>query len=266
VEGILKHLRVRNFKGKLDIMIGKDFAPYKTVWTDKRYDASEYGTKLLKMIIPDCEFDYPKSIYTVLECLTAVVRMNKEAIILDFFAGSGTTGHATMLLNREDGGNRQFILCTNNENGIAEEVTYPRIKNVIEGYADVPGIPANVRYFKTAFVPKSPVSDDTRYELVQHSTDMICVREDTFKHLVDEADYKIFRNACHYTAILFNIDALSEFKERLNDLTGEPMHIYVFSLTGDTYESDFADLQQEHVLCPIPESILEVYRRIQERK
>jgi len=59
---------------------------------------------------------------------------NKNAVILDFFAGSGTTGHAVLQLNKQDGGNRKFILCTNNENKICEEVTYPRIRNVIKGY------------------------------------------------------------------------------------------------------------------------------------
>ena len=60
--------------------------------------------------------------------------MKKDAIILDIFAGSGTTGHAVLELNKKDGGNRQFILCTNNENNICTDVTYPRLKKVIEGY------------------------------------------------------------------------------------------------------------------------------------
>ncbi len=77
----------------------------------------------------------------------------KNAIVLDFFAGSGTTAHATLKLNAEDGGNRKFILCTNNENNICEEVTYERIKRVIGGYGDVPGIPANLKYYRTEFVP-----------------------------------------------------------------------------------------------------------------
>ena len=78
---------------------------------------------------------------------------NKNSVILDFFAGSGTTGHAVLELNKEDGGNRQFILCTNNENNICEEVTYQRLKKVIKGYTtpkgkEVEGIPANLKYYK----------------------------------------------------------------------------------------------------------------------
>jgi adenine-specific DNA-methyltransferase len=167
-----------------------------------------------------------------------------------------------MILNREDGGIRQFILCTNNENNIAEEVTYPRIRSAINGYADVEGIPANVRYFKTAFVTKSNVSDDTRYELVARATDMICVREGTFQVVADEQAFKVFENDQQYTAILYNIDALPNLREYLQARADRSVHIYVFSLTDDTYEEDFASLEQEHSLLPIPESILEVYRRI----
>jgi adenine-specific DNA-methyltransferase len=61
---------------------------------------------------------------------------DKESVVLDFFAGSGTTGHAVLETNKKDNGNRQYILCTNNEQNICEEVTYQRLKNVIEGYAD----------------------------------------------------------------------------------------------------------------------------------
>ena len=73
---------------------------------------------------------------------------NKNATILDYFAGSGTTGHAVMQLNKEDGGNRKYILCTNNENNICEEVTYKRLKNIQKE------LPHNLKYYKTDFIPK----------------------------------------------------------------------------------------------------------------
>jgi adenine-specific DNA-methyltransferase len=262
VEDISHVLRIKTSRnGKVQIMIAKDYGTYKTVWQDKRYDASEYGTKLLREIIPDCDFDFPKSLYTVQDCLSAVIKNNHRATILDFFAGSGTTGHAVMALNKEDGGNRQFILCTNNENNIAEEVTYPRIKNVINGYADVEGIPANIRYFKTAFVPKSDVSDDTRKALITKSTEMLCVKESTFKKSFDNKKFKIYRNAERAAAILFDLDALYEFKERIENV-GLPTNIYVFSLTSDNFAEDFTDLGVKHRIRPIPEGILEVYRKI----
>lgn len=166
-----------------------------------------------------------------------------------------------MELNKEDGGKRQFILCTNNENGIAEEVTYPRLNNIINGYADVEGIPANVRYFKTAFIPKSKVSDDTRRSLIAKSTEMLCVKESTFKKVVNKNKFKIFRNQEQATGVLFDLDSIDEFKKKL-DATELPASIYVFSLTSDNFSEDFQDLKIKHRIRPIPEGILEVYRKI----
>ncbi len=138
VEEIKDILQVKKGRsGILQIMIAKDYGTYKTVWTDKKYEASEYGTKLLREIVPNCDFDFPKSLYTVFDCIYAVVGDKPNAIILDFFAGSGTTGHAVLEMNKKDNGKRKFILCTNNENNICEDVTYPRVKNVIQGYKGV---------------------------------------------------------------------------------------------------------------------------------
>ena len=89
------------------------------------------GTDLIKDIFKSNQFSYPKPLELITEIIRAVSKEN--SIILDFFAGSGTTAHAVLELNKEDGGNRRFILCTNNENGICENVTYPRIKTVITG-------------------------------------------------------------------------------------------------------------------------------------
>lgn len=163
-------------KNEYDIEIGKDFTPYRTVWNDKKYDANEYGTQLIKSMIPNCDFSFPKSIYTVYECLYAVTKDKPDAIILDYFAGSGTTGHATLMMNKLLGGNRHFILCTNNDvgekkekeykkkygeidsesdkwidwkekYGIASSVTYPRIKSTIEGFK-------HKKDFKTSLLEK----------------------------------------------------------------------------------------------------------------
>ncbi len=241
----------------------KSYAPAgrkpKTIWKEPYYSATSHGTKLLIDILGKNNFTYPKSLYAVKDCLQYYA--DKDSLILDFFAGSGTTGHAAMMLNEEDNGNRRFILCTNNENGIAEDVCYPRIKNIIKGYSKVKGIPANLRYFKTAFVSKSKVSDDTRRELVNRSTEMICVRENTFEKVMDKKEFKIFKDNEHATGILFDLDEVESFKEKLRG-QNMPANIYVFSLTKDTFDEDFEDLGLEHELCPIPESILEVYKKL----
>lgn len=135
VEDIKSELNIKKNKktGLYEVFRIKCNINYKTVWTDKKYNAKTYGTQLIGSII-NKDFPFPKSLYNVQECILASTKYNKNAIILDFFAGSGTTGHAVLELNKQDGGNRKFILCTNNENKICEEVTYPRIHNVIKGY------------------------------------------------------------------------------------------------------------------------------------
>ncbi len=94
-----------------------------------------------------------------------------DITVLDFFAGSATTGHAVVALNAEDGGTRKFILCTNNENDICDTKTYPRLKNVAEGYGKYKALPFNLKYYKTDFV-----SRDEEYlsdALLEHMTEMI---------------------------------------------------------------------------------------------
>ena len=126
----IKHLlRTKKTKTGYEIEIGKDFELYRTVWEDSRYDANIYGTQILKSLVPDCDFAFPKSLWNVYDCLYSVVADDKDAIILDFFGGSGTTAHAVLELNK-DGGNRKFIICE--QMHYVETVTRERIKKVIE--------------------------------------------------------------------------------------------------------------------------------------
>ena len=126
----IKHLlRARKTKTGYQIEIGKDFGMYRTVWEDKRYDANIYGTQLVKSLVPDCDFDFPKSLWNVYDCLRSVIEDDKEAIVLDFFGGSGTTAHAVLELNK-DGGSRKFIICE--QMHYVETVTRERVKKVIE--------------------------------------------------------------------------------------------------------------------------------------
>lgn len=110
-----------------------------------------HGTKELKEIFNGgSPFKYPKPSNLILKLLEMVT--DKNSLVLDFFAGSGTTGHAVLKLNEQDKGSRQFILCTNNENNICEEITYERLKKVINGYYKkdkfINGIPSNLKYYK----------------------------------------------------------------------------------------------------------------------
>jgi len=130
IEKVKDLLIVSEKDGVYDIKIGKDFGQYKTVWIDKRYDANEYGTKLVKDLVPESNFSFPKSLWNVYDAIYAVVQDDKEAIVLDYHAGSGTTGHAVLNLNEEDNGNRKFVLIEQMD--YVKTITAPRIKEVLK--------------------------------------------------------------------------------------------------------------------------------------
>ena len=95
---------------RYEVEIGKDSGLYRTVWTDKKFDANENGTRLLNKLVPDAPFSFPKSLWAVYDCISAATQNDPEAIVLDFFAGSGTTGHALLEMNKNDKGQRRYIL------------------------------------------------------------------------------------------------------------------------------------------------------------
>jgi len=138
-----------------------------TLWNDMAQNTAGSGELEAIMGRPGT-FDNPKPTDLIMRCLTIG---NKNGYILDFFAGSGTTGHAVMKLNSEDGGHRQFILCTNNENNICESVTFERLKRVINGYGATTGIPTNLKYYRTDYVAKD--AEDISEELLAHIAEMI---------------------------------------------------------------------------------------------
>lgn len=130
VDEVRHLLRAKKTKTGYEIELGKDFGTYRTVWQDPRYDSNEYGTKMVKSLVPGCKFDFPKSLYNVYDCLYAAVGNNKNAVVLDFFAGSGTTAHALLQMNKDDDGNRTFILCE--QMHYVDSITRPRVQKVIE--------------------------------------------------------------------------------------------------------------------------------------
>ena len=125
-----------------------------TIWTEKEFFTTK-GSTYVRTLFGDKRFPYPKSLDFIVELLRATT--SDDSLIIDFFAGSGTTGEATMLINKGTEGNRRFILCTNNENNICRDVTYERIRRVIdkENYA------ASLKYYKVDYIP---ISDRMYYE------------------------------------------------------------------------------------------------------
>ena len=130
VDEIKTLLRAVWRNGHYEIELGKNFGMMRTVWQDSRYDANGYGSQLLREIVPGCDFTFPKSLWTVHDCLKAVVGEKKTAKVLDFFAGSGTTGHAVLELNKSDNGSRTFIMTEQLD--YAQTCTRQRIIEVIK--------------------------------------------------------------------------------------------------------------------------------------
>ena len=140
-------------------------------WSHVETGHTDEAKKELKAIFEGAiPFDTPKPV-RLLERIIQIASTD-ESIILDFFAGSGSTAHAVMKYNSEHKESRRsFILCTNNEGGICENVTYRRISNVVQGYAKVAGLPANLKYYHTDFVSKD--EDDLSEALLGHIAEMI---------------------------------------------------------------------------------------------
>lgn len=252
--------------GEIDIFRIKDERAPKTVWDCKRYDASTFGSKIVNDILPEYSFDYPKSLNAVYDSIYSVISDKKNAVVLDFFAGSGTTAHAVLELNKTDGGNRQCILATNNENGICENITYERVKRVIEGYTtpkgkQVAGLGGELHYLKTDFVPKDDIksiSDDDKIAFSHQVGVMLALKENTFNEVDSNNHYQIFSSNEKITGIYFseNIDILDELLNFLNK-QNLPCYLYAYP------ELDEADFKDGNItLSEIPEHILQIYQTI----
>ena len=132
VEKILDKLEAKSGRSSIQIIFNKDTGVMRSLWIDPKYDASEYGTKVLQSILGSenaKNFSYPKSIHTVKEIISAQLGSNEDNFVLDYFAGSGTTAHAVINLNREDNGNRKYILVEQGE--YFDSVLKPRVQKVI---------------------------------------------------------------------------------------------------------------------------------------
>ena len=237
--------------------------PLWTFWRYEDFGSTRQSNQEISDIIGKGEFQNPKPTKLIKIIIDSAV--NKDGIILDFFAGSGTTGHAALSLNKEDGGNRKFILCTNNESNIATDVCYPRIKKVIKGFNSNPGLGGNLKYFKTSFVKKGLSKDDLKIRLTRECTEMLCLREGIFDEIKSTADYKIFKQGDRVMGIYYSLnrDALKSLKKDLDKTTGDKT-LYCFTIDPlGLDKNDFTDWDNV-TLEPIPQKILDVYDQIYE--
>ena len=274
----------KNKSGKWKIQIKdriKTGIKPKTVWYNPKYDASSHGTKLLESILGDARsFDFPKSLWAVKDSIDLVLRNKKTSVVLDFFAGSGTTLHAIMQLNFEDEGNRECILVTNNENNICEEVTYERNKRVIKGYTNARGNAVeglshnNLRYYKSEFVGRETSLKNKR-ELTQLATDLLCIKEDIYETEKSIADYvfdeklvKCFNKGAVYLLVIFDEEEIEKTVNAIKTLTQNNnsaqwnFKIYIFSNGQYPYTEEFEDVLDYVTLCAVPDAIYKAYQNI----
>lgn len=245
---------------------------------------NQQGNSELMALFGEVPFSNPKPLGLLQYLLNTIVI--KDVTILDFFAGSGTTLHATMQLNAEDGGHRQCILVTNNENGICENVTYERNRRVIQGYTTpkgekVPGLTRNnLRYYKTKFVSRDKSPKNLR-NLMALSTDMLCIHNDTYieksfagKNINNKiARYFESNDGTKRILVIYRAEAIQalvelmkqEFKNDESKENGKLM-VYVFSPNGYAYDDEFEDVADYVSLCAMPDAVLNAYRRVLPKK
>ena len=249
--------------------------PYRNLITSDLFNTAQ-GTAELANIFNIRPFAFPKPSGLVKFLLSTTVTTLHNATVLDFFAGSGTTLHATMQLNAEDGGHRKCILVTNNENNICEEVTYERNKRVIQGYTtpkgeNVEGLhDNNLRYYRTTLLSRDKSVKNMR-QLVRLATDMLCIKNDVYTEAPfcgkninpNIARYFDNRQRCRMLVIYEEraIQLLVQLMAQTED-DGIKTMVYVFSPGADPYTDDFEDVAERVKLCALPSAIYEAYKRV----
>lgn len=231
---------------------------------------TKQGSGTLKEILRDSVFDFPKPP----ELIKFLLSLRQEnATILDFFAGSGTTLHAVMQLNA-DGGKRTCILCTNNENGICENVTYERNKRVIEGYTkpngeEVAGLANNnLRYYRTEFLPRERSVKNMR-NLVQASTGLLCIKNDLYTEAtfggrkMNQKYARYFEHGNKRMLVIYDERAIPFIANIIKTMPdGEKIKVYVFSHGSYAYDDEFADVEGRVELCALPQAIYDAYQKV----
>lgn len=251
VESVKERMFIEKRGNRIEVILRRESEPPKTVWTDALCNAEAHGTDMIKSILGG-GFSYPKSLYAVHEALAFAVSGKPNALIVDFFAGSGTTLHAVNLLNAEDGGQRRCILVTNNEvseaetkklkesgyqpgdlewekHGICRAVTWPRTKYSILGKRD-DGTVLTGDYFTTLTETKEIERSFYQLGFVEKPAELTTSAK---KQLVSlfrgkdgkaelpqtlvKADSKFIVSDKHSTSILFDVNAVDEWLDALED-------------------------------------------------
>lgn len=227
---------------------------------------------------------------TFIKKLFEISNLPKNGIVLDFFAGSGSTGHAVIDLNDIDGGKRQFILINNNEvdidtrkmleekgyvpgdqryekEGICKKYCYPRIKNVMLGKNDEKNLGNSLKYYKTSFIGKNNIlnaTDEDKVELAHNAGELLAIAENTLELVKQNKYWQLFEdtNKGRCTAVYFReeLDKFEEFVAMIAKLKKKTT-VYVFSWGDEEFSDDFSHINDIKIKT-IPLPILEIYKNI----
>lgn len=249
--------------------------PYRNLITSDLFNTAQ-GTAEIASIFNERPFAFPKPSGIIKFLLSTTVKTTPNSTILDFFAGSGTTLHAAMQLNAEDGGHRKCILVTNNENNICEEVTYERNKRVINGYTtpkgeEVEGLKSNtLRYYQTDFISRDQSPKNMR-ALVAASTDLLCIKNDIYteapfagKHLNSKIA-RYFENRHTRMLVIYNEAAIFDIVNLLVDIPMDErgkIKVYTFADGRYAYDDDFMEVADKVELCALPAAIYDAYKHV----
>jgi adenine-specific DNA-methyltransferase len=258
----------------LDFAQDKGSTPI-SIWYD--IETTTNGTQQLEQILGSKLFTNPKPLGLIDRILKLSTKNNTPYIILDFFAGSGTTLQATMQLNAEDGGNRQCILVTNNENNICEEVTYERNRRVIQGYTNAKGNWVeglknnNLRYYQIDFVD-SAKTEVNRRKLTILSTNLLQIKEECYLDITEAEGFDCSKCSIHsneqgkYMMVIYHSRTQIETTELLSnwiasrtDLS-EKLKIYAFGHETEIIVDDFYAVSDKIDAVPLPDAIYNAYR------
>lgn len=246
---------------------------YTTVSTyiNEEVGMTQDGTKDITNIFGEKAFGFPKPLSLIKYLLKISNPHYKDATILDFFAGSGTTLHATMQLNSEDGGHRKCILVTNNENNICEKVTYERNKRVIQGYTTPKGEQVaglannNLRYYKTTFIPRS-LSNRNRRALMSSLVDLLCIKNDIYQEQetfggkrFKKSVLRYFKDEAGQMLVILNENVVSTIVPMIAEVVTKqhPLKVYVYADGPYAYDDEFKSVLPVIDLCALPDAFLQ---------
>ena len=249
----------------------RKFEPFWSLLKADEVGTAQKGKDELNTIMGTATgFDTVKSLGLMESILS---HFNRNSIILDFFAGSGTTLNATMQLNEEDGGNRQCILVTNNENNICEKLTYERNKRVIEGYTKpngefVEGLKDNnLRYFKVGFTPREK-TDENMFRLAKNSVNLLRIKHDVYKETqLGELEnpykrYRYFEEDGKQLLVILDTELIGGIVEQLEEMeVSKPIPTYVFATGAYPFTEDFESVADKVELYPLPHCLYQACER-----